>query len=83
MSSIIKNAVVASAMTTLVVGAASAADLTVVSWGGAYTKSRWKPITNHGWQARVTTSSLRITAEALPKLRLRLRSETSPGTLST
>ena len=40
MSSIIKNAVVASAMTTLVVGAASAADLTVVSWGGAYTKSQ-------------------------------------------
>jgi putative spermidine/putrescine transport system substrate-binding protein len=40
MSSIIKHAVVATAMTTLVVGAASAADLTVVSWGGAYTKSQ-------------------------------------------
>ena len=54
MSSIIKNAVVASAMTTLVVGAASAADLTVVSWGGAYTKSQveayhkpWMASTGH------------------------------------
>ena len=40
MSSMIKNAVVAAAVATLVAGSASAADLTVVSWGGAYTKSQ-------------------------------------------
>lgn len=40
MSSIIKNAVLATAVTTLVAGSATAADLTVVSWGGAYTKSQ-------------------------------------------
>jgi putative spermidine/putrescine transport system substrate-binding protein len=40
MSSIIKNAVLATAVTTLVAGSANAADLTIVSWGGAYTKSQ-------------------------------------------
>ena len=56
-------------------------DLTVVSWGGAYTKSQVEGIISLGWQKLESRSFLKITLVAWLKSKHKLSQVTSPGML--
>ena len=61
MSRFTKGLFAVAGMSPCVSGAALANDLTVVSWGGAYTMSKSKHIISHGWQKPVKPLYPRIT----------------------
>ena len=55
-NTMIKSLLLGAAASALVASAATAADITVVSWGGAYTKSQVEAY-HKPWQAKTGTGS--------------------------